>query len=140
MTRIIAWLTGLAVVIGGIWYASHLIQRETADTRGQTRVVEQISADADYRIGAYESFYNRCHAVKAKEGEIALAEEALAGTGTDSWNYSQLERNLLALKNSRIQLIEAYNADASKEDTAANFLASDLPHQLDTKEKTECSA
>lgn len=141
-------LTAWALVIGGLLVAASIwlfgwgfFQRETADFRGQTDVIEQVSADADYRIGAYEEFYDRCWAVVELEAQIVLAEEALAASTPDSWDHTQLSRNLTALQNQRIDLITSYNADAAKEDTAANFLASDLPAKLDidTKETT-CTA
>lgn len=115
-------------------------KRETADFRGQTDVVEQVSADADYRIGQYEEFYDRCWAIVAIEGEITLAEQAVDDAATD-WDTSQTKRNLQALRNQRLELISAYNSDASKADTAANFRASDLPAEIDPdKENTECTA
>lgn len=143
LRAIVASTLALAIVlaVAFMWvFGWGFFKRETADFRGETDVVEQISADADYRIGQYEEFYDRCHAIKALEGEIVLAEAAVENAATD-WDKSQTQRNLTALQNQRIEQIEAYNSDASKEDTAANFRASDLPAEIDPdKENTECTA
>lgn len=143
-TRHPAWaaigtILAVAALAFGGWYLSHLVQRSTAEVRGETAATEKVLGDGDRRIAAYEEFYDRCHSVVAIEGKIALAEEAKDSASGD-WEAREAAANLLALQNQRLELIEAYNSDASKEDTQANFLASDLPHQLDPDKDTECNA
>lgn len=137
--KLIAWATVVLTLLGLAWYGVHIWRRETADTKGQTDVVEQISGDADYRIAAYEEFYDRCWAVIELEAQIQLAEEAVEAESTD-WGREEAERNLLALQNTRIDLITSYNSAASKTDTAQNFLASDLPRELNLEGETSCTA
>lgn len=129
------------LVAASMWlFGWGFFQRETAGFRGETDQIEQISADADYRIAAYEEFYDRCWAVVELEAQITLAQAAVDAEATD-WGREEARRNLLALQNMRIELITAYNSDAAKEDTAANFHASDLPSELDIDiEETSCSA
>lgn len=107
--------------------------RLTANFRGETEVREKTLADGDYRIAAYESFYDQCAAVKAIEVQLdnMRADKSLP--------KDQRATNVLALQNKRAQLIEEYNADARKTDTRANFLASDLPYELNqNQEHTTC--
>lgn len=135
---ILVTLMGLAAM----WlFGWGFFQRETAGFRGETRVVEQVSADAGYRIAAYESFFDLCAAVQTKEAELAAAKSELDLHEQDSWRHGQLLANITAITSARAELINQYNADAAKADTAANFRSSDLPHQLDLEtETTSCTA
>lgn len=108
----------LALIYGGGW-----LQRLTADFRGETAQIEKVQADPNFRIAAYEQFYDRMGRIEALEQQICTMQEA-------DLPENQTATNVLALTNQRIDLIEKYEADASKEDTRANFLASDLPYEI----------
>lgn len=108
----------LAMIYGGGW-----LQRLTADFRGETGQIEKVQADPNFRIAAYEQFYDRMGRIEALEQQICTMKEA-------DLPEDQTATNVLALTNQRIDLIEKYEADASKEDTRANFLASDLPYEI----------
>lgn len=108
----------LLFTFGGGW-----LQRITADFRGETAQIEKVQADPNFRIAAYEQFYDRMGRIDALEQQICTMQEADLPNG-------QADINVLALTNQRIDLIEKYEADASKEDTRANFLASDLPYEI----------
>lgn len=140
MGKIITWVTVALTLLGLAWYGVHIWRRETADTRGTTDQIEQISGDADYRIQAYEEFYDRCWAVVELEAQIVIAEEVKNAAAEGSWEAQEAAMNLQALQNQRIDLITSYNADAAKADTAANFLASDLPAALNLEGETSCAA
>jgi hypothetical protein len=115
--------------------------RETAGFRGQTDQIEQVSGDAEYRIAAYDSFFDQCAAVQTKEAELAAAQAELEIVSADSYRHGQLLANITAITAARAELINEYNADAAKADTKANFLASNLPHTLDINEETtSCTA
>lgn len=144
LRAILASAIALAVLIAAasMWiFGWGFFQRETADFRGETDQVEQISGDADYRIAAYERFFDLCAAVQTKESEIEAAQTELDSTDPSDYRKQQLNANITAATSARAELINEYNADAAKEDTAANFRASGLPHQLDIEqEHTECTA
>ena len=110
---------------------------------GPTGAVEQREktiGDGDYRIAAYDQFYNLCGDIQAKEDQIKNTEERETTKGSNSgFTEAQKASILLALENSRASLIREYNADASKADTRANFMASDLPYQLDVNGETVCA-
>lgn len=119
----------IVVAVGvflGIMYGTGWLQRLTADFRGETAQIERVQADPNFRIAAYEQFYDRAGRIEALEEQICLMKEAELPEG-------QVSVNVLALSNQRIDLIKKYEADASKEDTRANFLASDLPYTIDTE-------
>lgn len=125
----------LAVYGAGWW------KQITADFRGDTDVVEQISADADYRIAAYEWFFDQCAAVQTKEAELAAAQAELETEGISDYRRQQVNTNITAITAARAELINEYNAEAQKADTAANFLASELPYELNLNdEETTCAA
>lgn len=120
-------LVGIVFIAGG---ASWL----TAPFRGAVEQREIVQGDGNYRIAAYEKFYNDCAAVQALEDQIALMK------ANKSLPKDQRETNILALESNRNRLIRQYNADSRKADTIENFKASDLPYQLDTQKETTCSA
>lgn len=127
-TLAIMWVFGVA-----------LFSASTAETRGQTGVREDTVADSDFRIAAYERFYDMCAAVQSAESRITNAETELADDPTES-RESQLKTTLQALRNQRSEAINEYNAEARMEATAAQFRASDLPASLDPDEETTCTA
>lgn len=121
-----AVLLGLVLVVGiivAMIYGGGWLQRITADFRGETAQIEKVQADPNFRIAAYEQFYDRMGRIDALEQQICTMKEA-------DLPQDQTATNVLALTNQRIDLIEKYEADASKEDTRANFLASDLPYEI----------
>ena len=134
----------IAMGIGAMWiFGWGWFQRSTADFRGKTGQIEQVHGDPNYRIAAYDHFFDLCAAVQTTEASIqALEDERNDTTNPPTTSrQSQISTNLTALRASRAGLINQYNADAHKADTKANFLASDLPFQLDSKaEETSCTA
>lgn len=126
----------LVLLVGGGWAFKYF----TADIRGAVDQREQTIADGQYRIAAYESFYDKCAAIQAKEDQIKQTSEREVSSDDSASGFtaSQKESILLALRNSRAEMVRSYNADARKEDTRANFLASDLPYRLDVNSETFC--
>lgn len=130
-----------ALLIVSMWVFSWgFFSRATADFRGETEQIEKTRADGDYRIGAYERFFDLCAAVQSKEAAIASLQQELE-TNPPAGRVTQVNATITAVRNSRAELINEYNADAAKTDTRAAFHASDLPHELDHDlEKTTCAA
>lgn len=114
-------------------------QRSTADFRGQTDVIEAVSADAGYRMDNYEWFYNQCHAVRNTEASMKALRNELETANPSDYRVQQIHTNLTALESKRAEQINTYNSRASMNETRANFQASDLPDVLDiAQEVTEC--
>lgn len=121
-------------------YGGGFLQRMTADFRGETSQIEQTQADADYRIGAYDQFYDKCSGVQSLESKIANLTEELEATDEDK-RKSVLNTSITASKNKRAEMINDYNADARKEATRGQFRASDLPYELnEEEEETTCES
>lgn len=130
---VIAVALFLAAVYGG-----GLMQRMTADFRGETGQIEQTQADADYRISAYDQFYDKCAGIQTLESKITNLSDGLEET-EDEQRKSVLNTSITASKNKRAELINDYNADARKEATRGQFKASDLPYEIDINEEgTAC--
>jgi hypothetical protein len=128
---VILHVTGV-YVFGGV-------QRSTADYRGETDVIEKTRADGDYRIAAYETFYDQCAAIQAKQATVQQLEDQLENAETND-DREWINRTLTGIRASLNSDITKYNADARKEDTQGHFRASDLPYQIDLNDKeVSCS-
>lgn len=130
---IVAGLVALFVLSVG-WWGFRVL---TADVKGAGDQVVKTKGNADYRIAAYDKFYDLCGSVQAKEDQIGIQTDLLA-TSPES-DAQRLRTNIAALKNSRASLIRTYNADASKAGTRGDFLASDLPYSLTVDGETTCA-
>ena len=127
----------VAIILAAV-YGGGLMQRMTADFRGETGQIEQTQADADYRISAYDQFYDKCAGIQTLESKITNLSDELEET-EDEQRKSVLNTSITASKNKRAELINDYNADARKEATRGQFKASDLPYEIDINEEgTAC--
>ena len=135
---IILSLIGVAVLFLVITFGFGSLQRWTADFRGETKQIEQTEANENYRISAYDQFYDRCASVQSIESKIKNLEDELAETD-EKQRQSILKTSITASKNKRAEMMQKYNADARKEDTRGKFKASDLPYELnENEEETVC--
>lgn len=135
----IAALVVLLILASMAIFGWGFLAQATADFRGETSKKEQVEASGQYRIAAYDSFFNLCASVQAQEDAIAnqLAERETAAPT----RQAQIDANVTASRNVRASLIRQYNADAAKSYTAGQFRDSNLPYQLDTNtEETSCAA
>lgn len=132
----------LAIVIAfmATVYGGGMLQRITADFRGETDQIEDTKANANYRIAAYDHFYDLCGSVQSIESKIGNMEDELEGADTTE-RKNVLNSSITASKNKRAELIASYNADARKEATQGQFKASDLPYELsENEEATVCES
>lgn len=128
------------MLLASMWiFGWGFFQRATADFRGETAQIEKVHADPDYRIANYDWFFNQCAAVQNQEGLVDQLESEI-DSGVSKGREAQIKATLTAVKSNRISLINDYNSRAQREDTSANFLASNLPHQLNPdEESTTCT-
>ena len=120
---LLAFVAAVAIIVGLI-YLSGGISMLTAPFRGEVAEKEITEADGNYRISAYEEFYDNNARVEALNTQICTMK------ANTSLPDEQRETNVLALTNTRTDLVNEYNADARKTDTRAKFKASDLPYEL----------
>lgn len=131
-----AILGGIALIIG-LFFATGWFSIATSDFRGEVDKHNKVEANGDYRIAAYDHFYDTCAAVRSKETTISyLRVEATTATGS---RKTQIEGAITANQIARNELINQYNVDARKSYTSGQFKASDLPYQLDQEsEQSTC--
>lgn len=127
------------LVLSTMWvFGFGFFSRATADFRGETEAIEQTRADGDFRISAYNRFFDLCSAVQADEDRIAAQRQELE-LASES-RAEQIRANITALQGSRAEKIRTYNADASKDFTVGQFRDSNLPYQLNINdESTTCA-
>ena len=132
-------IVGLLVVVLVLGAGFLGIRWLLAEPTGATEAREQTIGSGSYRIAAYDRFYDDCAAAVTTQQSLTTAQAAAAAEGIDPGRQAQLDANVTALTNLLNQQVNQYNADTRKEDTRANFLASDLPYELDTTEEITCS-
>lgn len=146
MWHISKWTVGalvggllVAVLVGSMWiFGWGMFQRTTADFRGETAALEEILADPDRRITAYEHFFDLCASIQGHEDTIRALQSELDGGVSDS-RAEQIRGAITVNQSQRDGKIRQYNLDASKDYTVGQFRDANLPHQLDvTKEETTC--
>lgn len=136
--KIVAGILGIILIGIGAFFGITQFKKLTADYRGSAAATEQIHANGNYRIAKYNDFFDRCAAIQAKEATIVALREELTTAGPE--RKAIIESSLTGLIAGRATDIARYNAEAAKTDTAANFLASNLPHYIDqTKDRTSCA-
>lgn len=125
----------IVLIIGAMWvFGVGMFRRETADFRGGTRATEQIHANGQYRIAAYDRFFAECSQVQALGDQMANLQAELDAT-TDQLRRQDLATSMTALRNQRVEAIRTYNADASRTGTVGQFRDSQLPYHIDPTAK-----
>ena len=117
---VVIWLA-----VAGIWG----LGVATAGIYGRGEAYKQIQS-ADFRIAAYEKFFNQYASIKTLEGQIdeLTAQLALLEPGTRSYDLTL--SSLTGTKGLRHSAIQQYNADARKDWTEGQFRDNDLPYQI----------
>lgn len=128
------------VVIVGLWAGGLVFQEKTASFRGRVDVANKTKANGNYRIAAYDHFFDLCVSVQNAEASISAQRDELATDPSDE-RKGQISANIAALKAARASAVNQYNADARKAGTIGQFRDSGLPPVLDqTTEGTTCAA
>lgn len=122
----------------GVMFATGTIQKWTADWRGDVKVKEQTKANAGFRIGSYDSFFDLCSSVQSDEDSIRNLEEELEAKETTDDRKAKLRQTITATKNTRAESVRDYNSKAGNELRGA-FKDAGLPDRLDINNlNTEC--
>ena len=122
----------------GVMFATGTIQKWTADWRGDVKVKEQTKANAGFRIGSYDSFFDLCSSVQSDEDSIRNLEEELEAKETTDDRKAKLRQTITATKNTRAESVRDYNSKAGNELRGA-FKDAGLPDRLDVNNlNTEC--
>lgn len=114
----------------------------TAPFFGRVQAERQLESGPS-RITFYDRFHDLCAGVQAVEGQIDAQRTLLASLDKGTPDYTRTAQNIAGLEARRSQVIAQYNADASKDYTAARFKDADLPWQLSSAPyagtKTSCA-
>ncbi|WP_254390827.1 hypothetical protein [Streptomyces sp. AC550_RSS872] len=110
----------LTLAIGGV-------SRLTAPFRGEVDKRDRTEGSGSFRIATYEEFFGLCSTVQSKEGAMKALEEE--NKTASEPRRAQISTSLTALKASRIEAVNEYNAKAAQEHRAA-FKDKDLPPRL----------
>lgn len=128
-------LLTLTLVIGAVWG----FQWFTAPFRGSLDAREQIQASGDFRIQAYERFFDLCTSVQNHEATIEALEQELDGDPSPA-RTEQIEASITANRAQRRDQINTYNSEAARDWTVGQFRDEGLPFRLDSDvEDTKCT-
>lgn len=101
----------------------------TAGIFGRGEAHKEIQS-ADFRIQAYQTFFNQCSSIQGLEGQIDELTATLEYYDRGSHEYNITVTSLGGVKGLRHQAIAKYNQDALKNWTEGQFRDADLPHQI----------
>ncbi|MDL2078982.1 hypothetical protein QNN03_21335 [Streptomyces sp. GXMU-J15] len=109
----------------------------TAPFRGAAEKRENTVGSGEFRQTTYEEFFALCEAVQNAEGTIEALKEERETASTA--RAAQIDQSVTALKVTRIESVNEYNAKAAQEHRAP-FRDRDLPYRLDADaEHTTCA-
>ena len=130
----------VALVVGAMaLFGFGFFQRTTANFRGENSQIEKTKANGDYRIAAYDHFFNLCASVQSKEATINALEKELQRKPSEA-RVEQIYAAITANEAVRAESINQYNVDAEKAGTIGQFRASNLPSELNVNsEETSCT-
>lgn len=113
------------LVVIGIWGFGVA----TAGLYGKGEAMKQVQS-AEFRLEAYNYFYNQCASIQSLEGRIDELTAQLNQFQSGTREYYYTVASLTGTKSLRHEAIATYNADARKEYTEGQFRDSDLPYQI----------
>ncbi len=125
----VVYVIGVFVFGGAGWV--------TAPFRGEVQERERSVGSGAFRLTTYEEFFDLCVAVQNTEGTIkALQQERASASPT---RKAHIDQSITALRATRIESVNDYNAKAVQEHRAP-FRDKSLPYRLNAAaEKTTCT-
>lgn len=126
-------------------YADNWFAHLTSDTKGDTEKLSLVEAQGEFRIAAYDHFFNLCTSIQEKEATIRGQKQELE-TNPSPARVEQINANLGVLQAQRDSLINQYNNDGAKDYTIGQygpkelFGGTTLPYPLSLQaEETTCA-
>lgn len=131
--NIIVWrfILTVVIVLVAIWTITAAVWGfgvATAGIYGRGEAHKQINS-ANFRIPAYDHFFNVCSSIQGMEGNIDELTAQYNAT-TNERDKNIVLASLTGVKAARHQAIASYNADARKDYTEGQFRDSDLPFRI----------
>ena len=122
---VVGSLAVLLLVASAIWGFGVL----TAPIFGKGEAYKEIQS-SDFRIQAYQTFFNQCASIQGLEGQIDELVVALGYYERGSREYNITVTSIAGVKGARHQAIAKYNQDALKNWTEGQFRDNNLPYQI----------
>lgn len=133
MGKTIAWSVLVLIAVMVFWFllASAIwgVGVATAGIFGRGEAYKQIQS-ADFRVQAYQTFFNQCASIQGLEGQIDELTGTLEKYERGSREYNITLTSIAGVKGARHQAIAKYSQDALKDWTEGQFRDADLPHQI----------
>lgn len=101
----------------------------TAGIFGRGEAHKEIQSK-EFRLGAYQYFFNQCASIQGLEGQIDELTVQLAQLKPGTREYNLTLSSLTGTKGLRHVAIAKYNQDALKDYTEGQFRDRDLPYQI----------
>lgn len=134
-----AALLVVSLLIGTMWlFGWGFFSQATAPFRGETQKRNIVEGSGQYRIAAYDHFFDLCTTIQTKEATLEALQQEL-DSGPSEKRAEQIRASMTAIRASRAESIAKYNNDANKSYTSGQFRDSRLPYHLDRRsENTLC--
>lgn len=123
-------LIALLSVGGWVW------RYYTAEPKGIVDAEEQIQS-GDNRIDKYNKFYDLCASTQRQKRSLEAQKETLEQVDDDE--KSRIRQNIAGLQAQIQGTVSQYNALSTREYTAGQFRASNLPYKLSVEGDTTCA-
>ena len=132
-----AWVLAIVAVIAAVGIViaigSYAFNWFAAPYQGKLQARQQIQGSGDFRIQAYNHFFDLCASVTTMDQ--ALQATVQAEKQDSGQSLSEDRTNYIAQLNSRNDAANQYNVDAEKSYTVGQFRASNLPYQIPNYQK-----
>ena len=128
MGKIIRAVVAIVVGVAILWGVLYGIAWFTADPLGSLKARQTILS-GEFRVAAYQHFFNLYSAVQGLEASLEAQSDLLAKT-TDPKEQLRVRANIAGIMAERGRAVAQYNADARKDYTEGQFRDLDLPFQL----------
>lgn len=130
-------IAAFILLILAVTFVSGSMSIITAPFRGEVEKNEMIEADGDYRIAAYDNFYDMCTDAQSLQEQIENQEQAIELTD-DPEQREKLMAGRLGMQQQLASVVNKYNNQSQQDYTRGQFKDSDLPYELDTEQEIEC--
>lgn len=121
---------GVIIMMFGIMLAIFGLRVMTAGLFGAGEAHIRTQS-ADFRLAAYNDFFDRCAAIQGNEGQLDALYAELELQSPESRDYGYTVKSITGVQGARAQAVAQYNQNALKW-TVGQFRDSDLPYQLDS--------
>lgn len=122
---IVVFLAVIWILVAAVWG----LGVATAGIYGRGEAYKEIQS-ADFRIQAYQTFFNQCASIQGLEGQIDELTAILGQYEQGSREYKITLTSIAGAKGARHQAIAKYNNDAQKSWTEGQFRDKNLPYRI----------